>query len=78
MNYTLYDRYIFTATGRYDGSSLLASGNRWSFFPSFAVAWRINQEKFMKDIPAISNIKLRLSYGVTGNKALLMLLRSPL
>ena len=70
MNYTLYDRYIFTATGRYDGSSLLASGNRWSFFPSFAVAWRINQEKFMKDIPAISNIKLRLSYGVTGNQSI--------
>ena len=70
MNYTLYDRYIFTATGRYDGSSLLASGNRWSFFPSSAVAWRINQEKFMKDIPAISNIKLRLSYGVTGNQSI--------
>jgi TonB-linked SusC/RagA family outer membrane protein len=68
INYTLYDRYIFTATGRYDGSSLLASGNRWSFFPSFAVAWRINQERFLKNIEAISNVKLRLSYGLTGNQ----------
>ncbi len=70
VNYTLYDRYIFTATGRYDGSSLLASGNQWSFFPSFAAAWRINQESFLKDIKPISNIKLRLSYGVTGNQSI--------
>lgn len=68
VNYTLYDRYIFTATGRYDGSSLLATDNRWSFFPSVAAAWRINQETFLKDVKAISNLKLRLSYGVTGNQ----------
>ena len=70
VNYTLLDRYILTATGRYDGSSLLASGNQWSFFPSFAAAWRINQESFLKDIQPISNLKLRLSYGVTGNQSI--------
>lgn len=70
VNYSLLDRYIFTATGRYDGSSLLAEGNRWSFFPSAAFAWRINQEKFLKDYENISNIKLRLSYGTTGNQSI--------
>lgn len=69
-NYTLLDRYIFTATGRYDGSSLLAKGNQWKFFPSFAVAWRINQESFLRNVETISNIKLRLSYGVTGNQSI--------
>lgn len=68
VNYSLFDKYIFTATGRYDGSSLLADGNQWSFFPSFAFAWRINQEKFLRDYENISNIKLRLSYGTTGNQ----------
>ena len=68
INYTLMDKYIFTATGRYDGSSLLAEGNQWSFFPSFAFAWKINQENFLKNVRAISNIKLRLSYGTTGNQ----------
>lgn len=70
VNYTLLDRYILTATGRYDGSSLLAVGNEWSFFPSFAAAWRINQESFLKDVKAISNLKLRLSYGLTGNQSI--------
>lgn len=68
VNYTLMDKYIFTVTGRYDGSSLLAKGNQWSFFPSAAFAWRINQENFLKDVKAVSNIKLRLSYGTTGNQ----------
>lgn len=68
MNYSLWDRYVFTATGRYDGSSVLATGNQWKFFPSFAVAWRLNQEQFMKNIKIMSNAKLRLSYGVTGNQ----------
>lgn len=68
VNYSLMGKYIFTATGRYDGSSLLAEGNQWSFFPSFAFAWRINQENFLKDYENISNMKLRLSYGSTGNQ----------
>lgn len=70
VNYALLDKYIFTVTGRYDGSSLLAAGNQWSFFPSAAFAWRINQEKFLKDYDNISNIKLRLSYGSTGNQSI--------
>ncbi|MCF0176369.1 MAG: TonB-dependent receptor [Bacteroidales bacterium] len=68
VNYTLLDKYIFTATGRYDGSSILAPENQWAFFPSAAFAWRINQEPFLKSVKEISNIKLRLSYGLTGNQ----------
>lgn len=68
VNYSMYDKYIFTVTGRYDGSSLLAEGNRWRFFPSVAFAWRINQENFLRSCEFISNMKLRLSYGVTGNQ----------
>ena len=69
INYTLMDRYLFTLTGRYDGSSRLAKGHKWDFFPSAAVAWRINEEPFMKDLKNLSNLKLRLSYGVSGNTA---------
>lgn len=67
--YSFNDRYLLTVSGRYDGSSRLADGNKWSFFPSAALAWRITEEDFMKSAPAISNLKLRLSYGVTGNDA---------
>lgn len=68
VNYTLLDRYIITATGRSDGSTRLSKNNKWSFFPSAAVAWRINQEPFLKSVEAISNMKLKLSYGVSGNQ----------
>ncbi|WP_310684812.1 SusC/RagA family TonB-linked outer membrane protein [Aliifodinibius sp. S!AR15-10] len=67
LNYSYKDRYLFTATGRWDGSSKLAPGNKWAFFPSAAVAWRISEERAIQNIPAISNLKLRLSYGHTGN-----------
>lgn len=70
INYTLLDRYLFTITGRYDGSSRLADGNKWDFFPSVAFAWRILSEPFLQDIDAISNLKLRLSWGNTGNTAI--------
>ena len=67
-NYTLLGRYMLTATIRWDGSSKFADGNRWGSFPSAAVAWRISEEAFMKkSLPWVSNLKLRLSYGVTGN-----------
>ncbi len=67
-NYTLLDRYMLTATVRWDGSSKFADGHRWGSFPSFALAWRISEEKFIKDnVKWLSNLKLRLSYGVTGN-----------
>ncbi len=67
VNYTLKDRYLFTASMRADGSSKFAPGNRWGYFPSGAFAWRINQEKFLKNVSQIDNAKLRLSYGATGN-----------
>ena len=69
VQYSYNDRYLLTVSGRYDGSSRLADGNKWSFFPSTALAWRMTEENFMKPLTAISNLKLRLSYGVTGNDA---------
>lgn len=69
-NYTYKGRYMFTGTVRWDGSSRFASGNRWGSFPSAAVAWRISEEPFMEKIRnTVSNLKLRLSYGVTGNNS---------
>ena len=69
LNYTLMDRYLFTLTGRYDGSSRLAKGNKWDFFPSAAFAWRISEEEFAEELENLSNLKLRLSYGMSGNTA---------
>ena len=65
--YSLKDRYNVTATLRRDGSSNFGSGNRWGVFPSAAAAWRISEEDFMKNISAISNLKLRVGWGQTGN-----------
>ncbi|MDF2382713.1 TonB-dependent receptor [Nostoc ellipsosporum NOK] len=70
VNYTLDDKYLFTLTGRVDGSSKFAKGNKYGFFPSGAVAWRISKEDFMQDMEAISDLKLRASYGVIGNQAI--------
>ncbi|WP_229253888.1 TonB-dependent receptor [Dyadobacter sp. NIV53] len=67
VNYSYKDKYLLTATGRWDGSSRLAEGNQWGFFPSASVAWRISEEQFIKTISAINDLKLRVSYGVTGN-----------
>lgn len=67
-NYNLYDRYLFTVTGRYDGSSRFGDNTKWGFFPSAAFAWRIVDEPFMGDQSLFSDLKLRLSYGVTGNQ----------
>ena len=69
INYTLADKYMLTASLRYDGSSKLADGNKWSLFPSVAVAWRLKEEAFMQSVDWLSNLKLRLSYGQTGNDA---------
>ncbi len=67
-NYSFDERYLFTGTVRWDGSSKFAKGNRWEAFPSLALAWRITQESFMESTRDwLSNLKLRLSYGVTGN-----------
>lgn len=65
--YSLMDKYIFTGTMRRDGSSNFGSGNRWGTFPSAALAWRASQEEFIKNIPAVSNLKFRLGWGRTGN-----------
>ena len=68
LNYVLLDRYLITVTGRADGSSKFGANNKWAYFPSFAGAWRINQEGFMQNVDWVSNLKLRASYGVTGNQ----------
>lgn len=68
INYSFDDRYLITLTGRIDGSSRFGAGNKYGFFPSGAVAWRISNETFMQQQNMFSNLKLRLSYGVTGNQ----------
>jgi len=68
LNYNLLERYLFTATMRYDGSSQFAKGHRWGAFPSAAFAWRISQEPFMKNLTWLSNAKLRLGWGHVGNQ----------
>lgn len=67
VQYSLKDRYILTGTMRRDGSSNFGADNRWGTFPSLAAAWRISEENFMKSVPEISNLKLRLGWGQTGN-----------
>lgn len=67
INYGLKDKYLLTFTGRIDGSSKFGSENQYAVFPSAALAWRVTEEDFMKSIPVISNLKVRTSYGVTGN-----------
>lgn len=67
VNYTYKDRYMVTATARADGSSRFIKDKRWGWFPSAAVAWRMSQEDFLKDVNWLDNLKLRLSYGITGN-----------
>ncbi|MGC4104425.1 TonB-dependent receptor [Ferruginibacter sp.] len=66
-NYSYDDRFLVTGTIRRDGSSRFGSGNKWGVFPSGSVAWRLSKEKFF-DVKAISDLKLRVSYGVTGNQ----------
>ena len=69
LNYNLLDRYLLTATLRTDGSSSFGKNNRWGWFPSAALAWRITQEPFMKDVKWLSNWKLRLGWGLVGNQS---------
>ncbi len=70
VQYGYMDRYLFTVSGRFDGSSRLAKGHKWAFFPSAAFAWRVTEEKFMEPARSwLSNLKFRLSYGVTGSDA---------
>lgn len=69
FNYGYKDKYLITLTGRADGSSKLAPGHKWGFFPSAAFAWRITGEDFLKDNRNIDDLKLRISYGESGNNA---------
>ncbi len=71
VNYSLNDKYLVTASIRADGSSRFGEDNKWGIFPSGALAWRVSEEPFIKEnVPAINNLKIRASYGVTGNTAL--------
>jgi len=68
FNYTLMDRYLLTFTLRNDGSSKFAKDDRWGLFPSLALAWKINDEKFLRDSKVVSQLKLRLGFGQTGQQ----------
>ncbi|WP_300904616.1 SusC/RagA family TonB-linked outer membrane protein [uncultured Alistipes sp.] len=67
VQYSYDDRYIVTASFREDGASQLSKGHKWAFFPSVAAAWRISEEAFLKDVEWLTNLKLRATYGMTGN-----------
>jgi len=69
LNYKFNEKYLLTASLRADGSSTLAKGHKWGYFPSTAVAWRMNEESFLKNVSWLDNLKLRASWGVAGNAA---------
>ncbi len=70
LNYTALNRYMITATVRGDGSSRFAPNNRWGIFPSLALGWKIKEEAFLQDVNWLSDLKLRLGYGITGQQEL--------
>ncbi len=67
LNYNYDERYLITATMRADASSKFGPANKWGYFPSAAFAWRVSNEKFLKQVEAVSNLKFRLGYGMVGN-----------
>jgi TonB-linked SusC/RagA family outer membrane protein len=69
VNYTLMNRYLITASGRFDGASVLAPGHKWDFFPSFAVAWKAQDEEFLRNVAWLNELKPRVGWGVTGNSS---------
>ncbi len=69
INYSFLNRYLLTASLRYDGSSTFYVDNQWDYFPSFSVAWKIDQENFMQNVDVISQLKLRAGYGTVGQSA---------
>jgi TonB-linked SusC/RagA family outer membrane protein len=69
VNYSFMDKYLLTVSGRYDGSSVLAEGNKWSFFPSMALGWRMDQEEFMTGLDWLEQFKVRFGVGTTGNSS---------
>ena len=70
INYSLNDKYLFTLVGRMDGSSRFAPGNKYAMFPSGAVAWKLSEEEFIKNLGVFNNLKLRASYGMSGSQAI--------
>lgn len=71
VNYSLYDRYIVTLSLRRDGSSIFAENLKYGYFPGGSVAWRLSEEDFIQNIPEISDLKLRVGYGLAGNESVL-------
>ena len=70
VNYGFEDRYLLTASGRWDGASQLSKGRKWAFFPSLSLGWRIQQESFLRDVNWLSQLKIRAGVGTTGNSAI--------
>jgi len=68
INYALLDKYLFSLNFRLDGSSKFGAGNKYGFFPSFAVGWKLTDEEFMEDLDILNFLKVRASYGTTGNQ----------
>ncbi len=68
LNYSFNDKYLFTASMRADGSTRFGDNNKYGYFPSFALGWNISKESFLEDATAINNLKLRASWGQTGNQ----------
>ena len=68
LTYAYADKYLLTATARYDGSSRFGANNKWGLFPSVGIAWRATQEEFLKDNNVVTDLKIRASWGVTGNQ----------
>lgn len=69
FDYSFRDKYLFEATGRYDGHYYFAPGKKWGYFPAFSLGWRLSEEAFMKEINFIDNLKIRGSWGKSGNLA---------
>ncbi len=70
VNYGYADRYLLTASARWDGASQLSEGRKWAFFPSMSLGWRIQQESFLRDVAWLTNLKIRAGVGTTGNSAI--------
>lgn len=69
-SYSLHDKYLLTLTGRADGSSKFGANNKWAFFPSAAFAWKLHEESFLQSVKPVTEAKLRMSYGISGNQGL--------
>src|SRR5699024_2894965 len=67
VNYNYKNKYLIQGSIRRDGSSVFGANNQWGYFPSVGIGWRISQERFMKNQDVINELKLRASYGITGN-----------